>query len=215
MVKTPSGRELHDWDCVDSLDLNLLESTLKHIRQHGSSPPELYSKEDQNEVSGSHVSESAVEALKASAESWLAGLKLMDEAEIRICILDGFLLFSDPSLPLIPKSIRELFDVKLFLRSTYAVTKARREARKGYVTLEGFWEDPEGYVDEIVWPNYVKAHAWMFENGDVDHGALRPDVDREGIIVGPGKGDVEMEQVLKWGCHTLQKEVEGFMRRTS
>ncbi|THV63449.1 hypothetical protein D6D27_10612, partial [Aureobasidium pullulans] len=25
--------------------------------------------------------------------------------------------------------------------------KQRREARSGYVTLEGFWEDPPGYVD--------------------------------------------------------------------
>ena len=38
------------------------------------------------------------------------------------------------------KSIRDLFDVKIFLRTDYETAKRRREARSGYVTLEGFWK---------------------------------------------------------------------------
>lgn len=34
--------------------------------------------------------------------------------------------------------------------------------------MEGFWEDPPGYVDNVVWPNYVKDHAFLFENGEVE-----------------------------------------------
>jgi hypothetical protein len=30
--------------------------------------------------------------------------------------------------------------------------EARREARTGYTTIEGWWADPPGYVDKIVWP---------------------------------------------------------------
>lgn len=36
------------------------------------------------------------------------------------------------------------------------------------MTIEGFWEDPPGYVDKVVWPNYVKDHAFLFVNGDVE-----------------------------------------------
>jgi nicotinamide/nicotinate riboside kinase len=42
------------------------------------------------------------------------------------------------------KDIRSLFDTKLFLRTSYETAKKRREARSGYVTIEGFWEDPPG-----------------------------------------------------------------------
>ena len=63
---------------------------------------------------------------------------------MRICIVDGFLLFSEDM-----SGVRELFDAKMLLRADFATVKRRREARKGYVTLEGFWEDPKGYVDEV------------------------------------------------------------------
>ena len=33
-----------------------------------------------------------------------------------------------------------------------------------------FWFDPPGYIDEVVWPNYVRDHVWMFVNGDVEGG---------------------------------------------
>ena len=209
VVKTPSGRELQDWDCAEAIDLDFFETSLKHIHTHGSLPADLYSKEDQNQVGDSRVPDARVKSLKSSAETWFEGLSVPEaEAEITICLLDGFLLFSDPAKRSIPSSIIDLMEVRMFLRSTYELTKARREARSGYVTLEGFWEDPEGYVDEIVWPNYVREHAWMFQDGDVDHGDVNPVVARESILIGPGKGDAKMEDILEWGCHTLEKEVE-------
>lgn len=36
------------------------------------------------------------------------------------------------------------------------------------MTIEGFWEDPPGYVDDVVWPNYVKNHAFLFQDGNVE-----------------------------------------------
>lgn len=56
------------------------------------------------------------------------------------------------------------------------------------MTLEGFWEDPEGYVDEVVWPNYIAEHKWMFEGGDVDDGEVAERVQEEEILVAPGRG---------------------------
>lgn len=100
-------------------------------------------------------------------------------------------------------------DVKFFLRASHDRARARREARDGYVTIEGFWEDPPGYVDKVVWPNYVEEHAWMFEGGDVE-GEYRWDVlDREGIKVQRGVSlDGNMERTLEWTVDTLLEELQ-------
>ena len=100
-------------------------------------------------------------------------------------------------------------DIKLFLRVSYTKAKARREARSEYATIEGFWKDPPGYFDKIVWPNYVAEHQWMFENGDVE-GKLKDDVLMQWKINAQAdKGpDVDMETTLKWAVETLMKELE-------
>jgi nicotinamide/nicotinate riboside kinase len=98
-------------------------------------------------------------------------------------------------------------DIKLFLRVSYAKAKARREARSGYVTLEGFWQDPPGYVDKIVWPNYVEDHKWMFEDEDVE-GKLRDDVVKQMRISSQEGGvDVDMTTTLKWAVQLLIEEL--------
>lgn len=106
-------------------------------------------------------------------------------------------------------------DIKFFLRVSYAKTKARREARSGYVTLEGFWEDPPGYVDKIVWPNYVEDHRWMFEGGDVE-GVLKDEVVRELDIKSQEEGvDVDMATTLKWAVEMLMEELSLIARNSS
>ncbi|KAK3111094.1 ribosylnicotinamide kinase [Teratosphaeriaceae sp. CCFEE 6253] len=146
-----------DWDCLEAINLPALQQALEHIRKHGTSPRDFVSKEDRNSVGKVNVDEAEVEDLKWKASRW------MFQDVPPIAIIDGFLLYSDDM-----KAVRDLFDVKLFLTTDYATAKTRREARSGYVTLEGFWEDPPGYVDKVVWPNYVKDHAFLFEDGDVD-----------------------------------------------
>lgn len=106
-------------------------------------------------------------------------------------------------------AVHPYLDVKFFLRASYRRAKARREARQGYVTIEGFWTDPPGYVDKIVWPNYVEEHAWMFENGDVE-GEYRGDVlETEGIKVQGGLDvDGDMERTLEWIVDALLEELQ-------
>jgi nicotinamide/nicotinate riboside kinase len=102
-------------------------------------------------------------------------------------------------------------DIKFFLRVSHAKAKARREARSGYVTLEGFWEDPPGYVDMIVWPNYVSDHEWMFEDGDVE-GSFREGVlEERGIWCQEGL-DVDMETTLKWAVEKLMELLPGLVK---
>ena len=154
------------------------------------------------------VSQTTIDELKARVKTWTSfgnhGYGILENSPnaIRLCIFDGFLLYSKSMAP-----IQSQIDVKLFLRVSYAKAKARREARSGYVTLEGFWEDPPGYVDKIVWPNYVKDHKWMFESGDVE-GALREDVVKETGIKSQVDGvDRDMETTLRWAVHTLMDQL--------
>ena len=126
---------------------------------------------------------------------------------ITLCILDGFLLYSDPANPSIPRTVTDLLDVKVFLRLDHERMKTRREARNGYVTLEGFWKDPDGYVDEIVWPNYVKEHRWMFHGGNVDQSSLSDSVRLQNILVAPGKGERSLTEILPWSVETIENEI--------
>jgi len=154
------------------------------------------------------VSQATIDKLKAQVKTWTssgnAGFGILEYSPnpVRLCLFDGFLLYSDSMEP-----IQSQIDIKLFLRVSYAKAKARREARSGYVTLEGFWEDPPGYVDKIVWPNYVEDHKWMFEDGNVE-GTLKEEVVKEtGIKSQDGGLDVDMETTLKWAVEILMDQL--------
>lgn len=195
-----TDHKIADWDCLDSINLPALQSTLEYVREHGQSPPNFVSKEDKNSVGEIAVDRALIEDLKWKASKWI----FADVPAILIC--DGFLLYSESMC-----HIRDLFDVKLFLRTDYATAKPRREARSGYVTLEGFWEDPPGYVDKIVWPNYVKDHAFMFEGGDVEGGKVKGSTVRElGIEVMPKEAQGSMTMCLEWAYGVLEEALQEF-----
>lgn len=80
--------------------------------------------------------------------------------------------------------------------------------------MEGFWTDPPGYVEDLVWANYARDHAWLFGNReDVDRGVVNREVaEREGVLVGPGMGDVEMSEILGWGVGALKEMIERVVR---
>jgi len=103
--------------------------SLQYIRNNdGKFPPTLNSKEDQNELGHSGVPDHVVQIMQEEVVN--GNLVTRGDEDIQLCFVDGFLLYSDPSV------IKEL-DVRLLLRSPYEKLKARREARSGYVTLDG------------------------------------------------------------------------------
>lgn len=192
---------IQDWDCLESIDQTSLQQALHDIKLHGKSPTWLVSKEDQNSVGEHGVPEAEIQSLRARVDTWLqtsAGWQ-----DRRICIVDGFLLFSQDM-----QHIRSLFDLKLFLRTSNETAKRRREARSGYVTLEGFWQDPPGYVDKIVWPNYVRHHKFLFHDGDVE-GPLNADVcDRIGIHGMPQGAQGSMTECLAWAAKIVMDAMD-------
>ncbi|GFF26961.1 nicotinamide riboside kinase [Aspergillus udagawae] len=92
---------------------------------------------------------------------------------------------------------------------------------------QNFWTDPPGYVDDIVWPRYVRDHAWLLlpESGldnDRYQNARNSDIDElvrivgqgtnvrtdAGVAVAPGKGALPMADVLKWAIEEVMKPLE-------
>ena len=102
---------------------------LRYIRNNdGQFPPTLRSKEDQNEIGESGVSGDVVQILKE--EYARGGFVKPGDVDLSLCFVDGFLLFSDQAV------VNEL-DIRLLIRAPYEKLKERREARSGYVTLDG------------------------------------------------------------------------------
>lgn len=194
-------------------------SSSERLPDHNLPPAEqpfVDSKEDQNSVGKCPASDAKIEAQKARVRRWTQpgspGHAIFSgdgaAAAPRMCLLDGFLLYSPPKL----SGVADMIDVRLFLQVSHARAARRREARDGYVTLEGFWKDPPGYVDRVVWPNYVDAHRWLFVGGDVERGELDRDVLGESrVLAQPGAAggvDLDFEETLEWAVGEVMAALE-------
>ncbi|KAE9971184.1 hypothetical protein BLS_002430 [Venturia inaequalis] len=201
------AQELQDWDCLESVDVELFLDMLRFVKVEGRVKRKdegFEGKEDQNEVRGVDVDHGVVESWRGRFETLFS--EADGEGDVRIAVVDGFLLYSEEMA-----KVRDMFDVKLLLRTKYDTVKRRREGRKGYVTLEGFWEDPEGYVDAIVWPNYVKDHKFLFKKGDVEGELDREVCKRLGVHAMDGSGEEDMTSVFGWACGILEKELKALV----
>lgn len=196
-------------------------SSSQRLPGHNPPPPEqpfVDSKEDKNSVGKCPASDAKIDAQKARVHQWTQpgspGHEIFSgEGAPRMCLLDGFLLYSPPKL----SAVMDNIDVKLFLQVSHARAAQRREARDGYVTLEGFWKDPPGYVDKIVWPNYVDAHRWLFVGGDVERGELDWDVLRERQVLAQrgagGAVDFDFEETLEWAVGEVMTALERWHKK--
>lgn len=186
---------LQDWDCLESLDLPGLVAALRQIHKTGRPPADLISKEDQNEVGDSGVPQRLVDECREGLRSALLGRKIDLPS---IAIIDGFLLFSKVIEP-----VPALLSMKVFLPCTRDLTIARRARRKGYVTLDGFWEDPPEYVEKVVWPNYAHYHTSLFVDGDVNGDVDQRITDRVDLKVRDSSMMENMSATLKWAVDLL------------
>lgn len=216
-VRIPKNKDgVLDWDGPDAVDISMMAETLKHIREHGFVPPSFQSKEDLNTVPPSSIPESVVEDFKAQIGEWCRpgqpGEVLRDS---RLCLLDGFLMYP-PSM----SAIHPFLNLKIFLRTTKKKVIERRGRRDGYATIEGWWVDPPGYVEDIVWPAYVREHAFMFRGsdaaafaeevveGEYDAAVLEREkiwtMDDTRVMRGE---DITAEEVLKWGVELVKEGI--------
>ena len=81
---------------------------------------------------------------------------------------------------------------------------------------QNFWVDPPGYVDDIVWPRYVEDHAWLLVADESVEGNLIKKVGEgvnvrtdAGVRVAPGKGDIGMEDLVRWAVEEIVEFYRG------
>jgi len=101
-----------DWDCLESIDISTLRSSLNYIKAHAVLPPDLRSKEDQNDVGKSGVDQNVVAYWQKRAGE-LCDAGGGEDRCPPIAVIDGFLLYS-PEM----KEVWDLLDLRLFLRTT-------------------------------------------------------------------------------------------------
>ncbi|KAL8803161.1 MAG: hypothetical protein Q9182_003333 [Xanthomendoza sp. 2 TL-2023] len=206
----PHREGLLDWDCAASLDWPRLEQTVRRWKngdeiKEGEVNPQPQFEEA---VAAGRPNEKAEEKngiTKALVEQLRSEVPVTGSQEglQRIVILDGFLLFT----PSVPSTFRSLLDLKILLRAPYAEAKRRREARSGYTTMEGWWEDPPGYFDKVVWPNYVEENRGFFMDGEVEGKVNEEGCEREGAKVWMGRTD-GLREALSWVVRMMRTTVE-------
>ncbi|KAF9438924.1 ribosylnicotinamide kinase [Entomortierella beljakovae] len=144
---------LANWDCPEAIDFPSMISTLIYVKEHGAFPDGFDSKEDKNEIgSGTTSSPIPQQVLDGWRNDIMDRIPVNERLNTKFVIIDGFILY-------VNEQLRETIDVKFYLTASYQILKDRRESRKGYATLEGYWVDPPGYFDDIVWPNYLAFNS--------------------------------------------------------
>jgi nicotinamide/nicotinate riboside kinase len=140
---------------VGAIDVAFLSATLAYVRQHGTLPPRLRSKEDQNDTSDPGVDPSKIDTLRRQVGECLTkqqerlsntaanGKYTAEEAtkagpSLTIAFLDGFLLYAPPESEAPQHVLRPIHNnihLHLFFPAPYDLVKSRREARSGYATI--------------------------------------------------------------------------------
>lgn len=154
--------QIADWDCAEALDLNLFKKELDGIRRSGVIASKLIHNENLDDIRKFNIDQTEWKSLLTKYET-ISGL------EIKIVLVDGFMIFND-------KELADKFDVKIFVRAPYSTLKKRRQARAGYQTLDSYWVDPPYYFDEFVYKSYKNEHKHMFIADDVE-GKLKTGTD--------------------------------------
>ena len=184
-----------DSDCQEAVDSAALLRVLKYAQRMGTLPPDYDDEDGQGrEAVNSFVSQEVVEELKES----LAKSGVFDNGR-PIGIIYGFSLYHGAE-------IRDMLDVKLFLRVKKEQARAGRFGKPNYASAGGvndFWTH-EQYFDHTAWPHYVDEHKPLFEKGDVEGTPLFGICDKLGIIMQPQLG-MDVEQTLRWATHSIVK----------
>ncbi|KAJ3219031.1 ribosylnicotinamide kinase [Dinochytrium kinnereticum] len=141
-AEVPVHDGIQDWDCPEALDMKGFVEKLQEVKLSGAIESILG--QNRSSINTSDLPSHLIETLRAKANSLPPNVKLV--------LVDGFLLYDAVSL------YSEL-QLRLFLHASFDTLRDRRQARTGYVTLEGFWQDPPNYFQEFVWPRYQRYNA--------------------------------------------------------
>ncbi|RPA79054.1 hypothetical protein BJ508DRAFT_377879 [Ascobolus immersus RN42] len=208
----PQNPTEKNWDAPESLDWPRYLHTLHTLKTEGRLPDGHVS----YEVTPPPlvVPEATLAALREKMRARVAGvLPRLEKEGLRIVLVDGFLLLPPPGYvpdpiedaevrkvagldegwrPAPVPGLEKVWDRVLFLQADYRDIKKRRESRPGYATVEGWWKDPEGYFERVVWPGYVKSHGWLYKS--------------RGQGAEEGLGELDEEVLREWGIKQAESE---------
>ncbi|SGZ50027.1 CIC11C00000003616 [Sungouiella intermedia] len=184
-----STADIQNWDCEEAIDWVRFKEYIAKVRETNGAMLPMDSLEVDSELK---LTPLEIDALKHHADA-------IESQGYHVVFVDGFMLYHD-------KAILELFDVKLFFHAPYKVLKERREARKGYNTVAGFWEDPPGYFDKIVWPEFIRSHSHLFEDGNVE-GALTTEYQNLGLADVANDGSKSLAELIKWSMDQVTRQI--------
>ncbi|ODQ68120.1 P-loop containing nucleoside triphosphate hydrolase protein [Nadsonia fulvescens var. elongata DSM 6958] len=196
--KIPMRDGNQDWDCPEAFDFDSFCKVLDQIKSTGKVPVDFKSIEETQAIGESGVEQEYLDTvIKPKLGLISSNSGSTNELQYsNICFVDGLMLYHNEELC-------QRFDKKFFIRAEYSVLKARREARMGYATLQGFWIDPPNYFENYVWGGYQRTHSHLFINGDVN-GDLDSSVLKKADIAVPPSMDMTMKQLLDWITEELK-----------
>lgn len=128
-----------DWDCIEALDISLLASCLRYVREHGTLPPRFRRENETKVKLGFGVDSTTADKLRSMIARRLVqarrshGLK----QPLRLVFLEGFLLYAPPGAAPHPlRAVEKELDARLFLPVTLSRMKKRREKRDDYLITD-------------------------------------------------------------------------------
>ncbi|KAI7867315.1 uncharacterized protein EV154DRAFT_432422 [Mucor mucedo] len=146
-VPIDEATQLANWDCPESVDFTEFAEKIHYARTHEGTLPEGFKS---NEESNVHDGSSLLSPQVADQLAHILAPFAQDPSAIFV-IVDGFMLYWDDR-------VSQQLDCKVNITGTFETLKSRREKRQGYHTLEGYWVDPPGYFEKIVWPEYLRLN---------------------------------------------------------
>ncbi|OBA19423.1 P-loop containing nucleoside triphosphate hydrolase protein [Metschnikowia bicuspidata var. bicuspidata NRRL YB-4993] len=180
---------VQNWDCAEALDWEKFKGHLESVRASNGALLPVESLEMELELSLSEQQRKTLRARICGDFPWLR--------DCHVVLVDGFMLFHDAS-------VSALLDVKILFRAPYTTLKKRRELRQGYNTVEGFWSDPPGYFDKIVWPAYVESHGHLFSERNVES-SLAESATQMGISDIRNDGGRDLPQLVALAVESIAK----------
>ncbi|OJA13572.1 hypothetical protein AZE42_06114 [Rhizopogon vesiculosus] len=166
MLPTHQGLNTKNWDSPSSIDWVQMVKVLQDVKCTGSIPSDHVSGHDTEDIP---IDDNRAVVWRARFEDLERDCLVAANVKLIWVLVEGFKLYWNQDV------IRQL-DMRIFLRLPEYILKERREMRDGPLG-QATWIDPEGYWDDICYPEYIETHKNLFENGDVEHGAPRDSED--------------------------------------
>lgn len=140
-----------DWDVPASFDVEAVCAAIERCRREDRLPGRGETREERNSESPLLLTAFETAALAQFFAEIVGGE--------RVLVVEGLYLFDEGS------PLGALMDVRVICPANFEILKARREARPGYHTAEGYWMDPPNYYATHVWPRFLDHNGYLYAPG--------------------------------------------------